>query len=115
MSIVCVFVCLHVYFFLFSSCHLSCYQLTFQLLSPAGLDHVKVSAVFPVLTFYSFVTVTWFKLPLLPLAVRISLVYPLQLLLYISMKTVVFLSRTARYFSPTVAVHTTLSLGVHYF
>lgn len=35
---------------------------------------------------------TWFKLPLLPSAVRISLVYPLQLLLYIPMKTSVWSS-----------------------
>lgn len=80
------------FFFATISRHLSCYQLTFQLLSSTVLEHIKVPAVFPVLTFDSFVTVTWFKLPLLPSAVRISLVYPLQLLLYISMKTLVFLS-----------------------
>lgn len=44
----------------------------------------------PALTFDSFVPATWFKLPLLPSAVRISLVYPLQLLLYISMKNLGF-------------------------
>lgn len=59
-------------------------------------------------------------LPVLPPPVRISVVYPLQPLLYIPMNTRLrfapFLSGAASYSRPTVAVHIlTLSRGVHYF
>lgn len=85
--------CLRVYVFFFPRHYfLSPLLLPAHLptLSSSGLGHVKVPAVFPVLTFYAFVTATWFKLALLPSAVWIrlvDLVHPLQLLLCGSMTT----------------------------